>query len=280
MENYIVFVLINFIIDYILCLTLKQIFKLSCHKTTLLILQILNIALSVFFAIFEMKFILFVILKMAIYMFICLLITDSFKIKDLFKIYFSAMALMFSYYGFCKFFTLFAKSIILQIFGKNIRSFYNLIIILGVICYIFALFALIHNLSRNKNIKNFLKKISFLAFGRHIEIMGLIDSGNVLYDTKTNLPVIIVNIQSLKKFLPQNTYKNITTNNYNELGVSHYLKAVSISNFEIDIPIIEIKKVKIFDSENAKEVKCVLGVVNHKFENANLYDCLIHRDLI
>lgn len=280
MESYIVFIFINLIIDYVLCLSLKQIFKLSCSKIMLFILQVINMALSVFFIILKMKFVLFIILKLAVYIFICLLITDSFEIKKLIKLYITSIGLLFSYFGFYKFFALLTKSIILQIFGKKMSTFFDLVTLIALLCYIFAIFSIIHNLSKNKNVKTFLRKVSFFAFGRHIEIMGLLDSGNVLYDTKTKLPVIVLCEQTLKKYLPQNDYENITTGNYSKIGVGHFIKAVSISNEEIDIPIIEIQKVKIFDGQNSKEIRCVLGLINHKFENSNLYDCLIHRDFI
>ena len=109
--------------------------------------------------------------------------------------------------------------------------------------------------------------------------MGLLDTGNVLFDTKTKLPVIIINVKALKEFLSQKNYQNITNKNYLNLGVSHYLKVATISNEENEIPIIIPKFVIIKNGGNVKNEKCVLGLVDHDFENSKDYQCLLHRDL-
>ena len=124
-----------------------------------------------------------------------------------------------------------------------------------------------------------MRKVSFFAFGKHIEIRGLLDTGNVLYDTKTKLPVIILNVNSVQKYLSKNDYKNITDKTYINSYVSHYLKVVTISKVQEEIPIIVPRFVVIKNGGEVKNVKCVLGLVNHNFENSNSYDCLLHRDL-
>ena len=152
--------------------------------------------------------------------------------------------------------------------------------VFAIILYIFAVFICVTKITKTTKIKSFIRKVSFFAFGKHIEIMGLLDTGNVLYDTKTKLPVIIVNVKSLKKYLPQKDYQNITNKNYLNSCFSHYLKVMTISKEQEEIPIIIPRFVVIKNGGDVKNVKCVLGFVNHNFENSNAYDCLLHRDLI
>ena len=73
--------------------------------------------------------------------------------------------------------------------------------------------------------------------------------------------------------------KNITNNFCIKSGVSHYLKVATISGEEQEVPIIIPKSVVISGGGNVKNEKCVLGLVNHYFENSNYYDCLLHRNL-
>ena len=254
MEYYIVFVLGSLIIDYLLWLSVRRLFKLQCSKISIAFLQILNIAFNVIYIVIGLKFHSFILFKILINFIITLLVTDSYKFSNLISLYFSSVVLMFSYYGFAKFTTLLFDAIMLQVFNKNLSIIYDLIVIIVLICYIFAVFSLSHFYEKTKNLKSFLKKVSFLAFGKHIEFVGLLDSGNVLYDTKTKLPVILVSVYSLKNYLPINIYKNITINNFNEMGVSHYLKVVTVDNKNFEIPIIKINTATIDDGENKKNI--------------------------
>jgi hypothetical protein len=148
-----------------------------------------------------------------------------------------------------------------------------------IFLYIFAVFMVVSKITKIKKIKSLLCEVSFFAFERHIEIMGLIDTGNVLYDTKTKLPVIIVNVKAIQKYLPLKDYENITKNNLSNEKVDHYLKVKTISNKESEIPIIIPKSVVIKNEGGVINRRCVLGFINHDFENSKMYDCLIHRDL-
>lgn len=280
MENYITFFAINFIVDLVLCFTLKKMFKLSCSKLGVFFLQILNICASAIYLFLELKFYEFVLLKIVADFVICLIITDSYKFSKILILFATSLLIMFSYYGFSKFIIKFVQSIFNEVFCIKLPYFCDFLIIFALFCYVFAIFALIHKLSKNKNLKTFLRKVSFLAFGKHIEIVGFIDTGNVLYDTKTKLPVIVLKCDSLKNFLPSKIYKNITNGNFSKLGVSHYIKCVSVAGKQMEIPIINIKKATISDGCDSKTFECVIGIVNHRFENSNEYDCLLHRDFV
>lgn len=280
MENYIVFILISLTLDFVLFLSLKKLYKLESSNICIVLLQILNVTAGVIYLVLELKFYQFIIIKLVSNLLICLLITKSYKLSDFSLLYFSSLALMFSYYGFSKFMTALARAVIFQIFHKNLSIICDFVIIFAIICYIFAFFKLINILSKNKNLNSFLRKVSFFAFGKHIEIIGLLDSGNVLYDTKTKLPVIVIDVCALKKFLPKENYINITNCNYKNFPVSHYLNVVTVSDKTFDMPIVDIKFASIYCGTEKRNIKCVLGIVNHRFENSNRYDCLLHRDFI
>ena len=279
MENYIIFFIVNIAIDMGLLFSMKTIFKLSIKKINLLFLEIFNVINMVIYKYFEIKFYQFILIKLAICLIIILLITDTYKFKNLTMQYMTILILMFSYFGFFKFVSVLISSIFNNVFCKNLSHYGQICIVFVVVLYIFAVFICVSKLSKIKKIKSLLRKVSFFAFGKHIEIMGLLDTGNVLYDTKTGLPVIIINVKSLGRFLSQKDYKNITNEKYFNLGVHHYLKVKTISNEDKEIPIIIPKSVVIKNGGLSKNEKCVLGLVNHDFENSKDYQCLLHRDL-
>lgn len=279
MENYIVFFIVNIIIDIGLLFSLKTFFKLSVKKTGLIFLEIFNIInLSVYF-ILKLESYQFILLKFAINLIIILLITDSYKFLDLLNLFLISIFLMFSYYGFFKFIYILICAITNNVFCKNMSYFAITIIVFLIFVYVFAVFIIISKIMKTKKIKALIQKVVFFAFGKHIEIMGLLDTGNILYDTKTKLPVIILNVKVLKNYLSQKDYQNITNEDYSSIAVDHYLRVITISKEEQEIPIIIPKYVIIKDGERVKREKCVLGLVNHDFENTNDYGCLLHRDL-
>lgn len=279
MENYIIFFVVNIMIDVGLLLTLKRIFKLQIQKINLLFLEIFNVINMMIYTFLELKFYQFILIKLLINLIIVLLITDSYRIANLFNLYITSLILMFTYFGFYKFIYILINAITNHIFCKNMSQIANICVVFVLFLYIFAVFKCVSKLSKIKKIKSLLRKVSFFAFGKHIEIMGLLDSGNALYDTKTGLPVIIINVKCLQKYLSQKDYQNITNNNYLNFSVSHYLKVATISNEEKEIPIIIPRSVVIKNGGELKNEKCVLGLVNHDFENSKLYECLLHRDL-
>ena len=280
MENYIVFILLSLILDFVLFLSLKKLFKLESDNVCIFLLQILNVAAGVIYILLELKFYQFMLVKFLVYLVICLLITNSYKLPEISSFYFSSIALMFSYFGFSRFLNLFARAVFIQFFHIKLPKICDLIVVFALLCYIFALFALIKAFSKNKKLDSFLRKVSFFAFGKHIEFMGLLDSGNVLYDSKTKLPVIVVDARALKKYLPRENYINITNDKYENFPISHYLNVVTVADKQFDMPIINIENVSIYCGSEKRKIKCVLGIVNHRFENSNRYDCLLHRDFI
>ncbi len=280
MEYYISIFILNIIVDLILLLSIKNIFGLSVRKICLLFLEIFNLCNLSIYLFLELKFYQFILGKILVNLILTLLITDDYKFKKLCELFFMQNVLMFSYYGFYEFLILLSRAVIFENFCKKLPIICDICILFAFLCYIFAVFALVSKLSKIKKIKSLLSKVSFLAFGRHIEIMGLLDSGNVLRDTKTNLPVIIINVRTIKNYLSKKDYENIIKGDYSKLNFSHYLKVVTISKEETEIPIIIPKSVVIGEGKNLKIKRCALGFVSHDFENSNAYGCLLHRDFI
>ncbi len=209
-----------------------------------------------------------------------LLVTDSYYVKNLFGLYFAEVLLMFSVYGFADFLVMFIKAVILQIFGKSIPILFDFVIIFGLLCYFLAIFSCAHHFSKLKSLKSFLAKVSFSLCGKHIEITGLLDSGNSLYDSKTGKAVIVVSVSVLKKVLPKTDFKRIENGDFSNLPISHYLNYVSVGGNSADMPVIDIGNAFVEVKHVSKKVRCVLGLALQDFDSTGSFECLLHRDFV
>ena len=79
--------------------------------------------------------------------------------------------------------------------------------------------------------------------------------------------------------LPKNIYKNITNNNFNELGLSNIIEYVSVGGKTLSMPIVDVGSVKIDDGNCVKKFDCVLGISSQPFAEKG-YECLLHRDFV
>lgn len=190
------------------------------------------------------------------------------------------MLLFFSVFGFAEFMLLFVHASFVELFEIKIPKYYNFIVILCTIMYVFLIGGLVRLLSHRKVLKNYLTKVSFSLFCKHIEIVGLLDSGNSLKDTKTGKPVVIMSIKSLKKYLPKHDYLKVASGDFSPLHVSHYLDYTTISEKGSKMPIVEIDNIVIEKGDSIKKLDCVIGFVNHNFGDNNSFECLLHRDFI
>lgn len=279
MERFISFIIIGFVSDVLVALAIKRMMNLKTSFLIIMFLQILNILLSVLWVYFSFQRYIFVLSKIAVIFVISLLITDNFDIKNLSVLFVSYTALSFSVLGFLRFLIDAMVAVIFDIFHIKFSYLLDIVVLFGIILYIFAIFWCVYNFSKTKKLKSFLMEVSFFAFGKHIKITGLLDTGNVLYDTKTKKAVIVIDKTALKKYLPKNIYKNITQNNFNDLRLSNILEYVSVGGVKMEMPIIDIKSAKIDDGVCVKSFDCVLGISSQPFCD-KAYECLLHRDFV
>ena len=122
MESYFSFIIFNLIVDYLLCYTLKTIFKLQIKNLALLFLQILHVLSGAIFLFFELKNFEFLMIKILVSLIICLLITDSYKFSKLFSLIMISLLLMFSYYGFSVFIIELIDAVVVCVFNAKISK--------------------------------------------------------------------------------------------------------------------------------------------------------------
>ena len=126
-------------------------------------------------------------------------------------------------------------------------------------------------IEKNRYLKNFLLKVSFYLKGKHIFLYGLIDSGNMLFDTLTRKPIVLVSIDALRKFLSKSEIDNLLNMN------NRKIRCDTISGSGYEIPIFKVEKFLIKSESGEKYFSCMIGIVNHNFDKGKV-DCLLHKD--
>jgi len=280
MEFYLNFFIYNFILDMLIMYIMKKHFKLSSSFVMITFIQILNVMTSAVYLFCNLSFMYFVLIKLSVNFIVCLLIIDNFSLKSIICFYGSYILLFFSIFGFAEFMLMFIRASFVQLFEIKIPVYYNFIVIICTIMYVFFIGGIVRLLSHRRVLKNYLTKVSFSLFCQHIEIVGLLDSGNSLTDTKTGKPVVIMSIKSLKKYLPKHDYLKVVAGDYSPLHVSNFLDYVTVGGKGTNMPIVEIENIVVEKGDKVKKLDCVIGFVDQKFGGDDGYECLLHRDFI
>lgn len=280
METYITFLITNFVLDLTIIFLVCSTFGLKAKRIELVILMVFSLVPSILFVFYKIKLVFLVLLKMAFYIFVSFFLIEEFTLKKILSLFGFEIFLFFSVYGFNEFFILFVRSVILTLFSKKLSIIFNLTVTFSLLIYIFLLNLLFTKLAKDKKFKNFLSKVSFYLFGRHIEITGLIDSGNALYDTVTKKSVVIIPLSVLRKFLSESECDMIRDKNYFGLEISHELEYVTVGGKKSYMPIVDIGEIQVERNGEKQNFECVLGIVQENFADEKKFECLLHREFL
>ena len=273
MMYYVNVVITNLIIDYLTILLISKIFKQSSSRLYILCMQILEVCATIICFTFSCGILLFYIIKLVAVILILLLISDTYKFNQIVKMLFMFLVLNFSVKG-CFYF-------LCEVFGLTVQNLFSLktpknygfLIYFMILIYIFAIFDTVAYLEKRKLYKNNFAKLSFTIFGKHIELVGFIDSGNSLYDMLTRKPVVIVSKKALRKYFNESELNQFLS------STGRIIACETISSESMKIMAYDIKNASLLFNKTTMQKQCVIGVVDKVFENSR-YDCLLHRDFM
>lgn len=99
-----------------------------------------------------------------------------------------------------------------------------IVCVVSIFLYL-AVSILLKAISHNNNLKKFTFKLVIKDQGIVVEEEGYLDSGNVLYDTLTNKPIVLVNYEVFKKFYDVD-YLNARLQRIDKSSIknAHYIK--------------------------------------------------------
>lgn len=264
--------------DCFACILSKRIFKLDMGPFLMIFLQLILAVPTIMLIFLPIMGYQFVLMKLLMLFVLCLLTTNSYGIKNLFSQYFFMALIMFSVYGFGAFFVALVNATIKQYFPSNLIILSDYLIIFAIICYFFAIFALFDFLSKKKTLNSFLANVSLNLFGKHIEVTGLLDSGNSLYDTENGKAVIIVSAQVLKKVLDRDDYSKVLKGDLSTINVIKHIQTVTIGEENFNLPVIGECQIEVEQSGRTKSFDCEVGLICHDLDSDGSFECLLHKD--
>jgi hypothetical protein len=215
----------------------------------------------------------FLLLKFVSTVFIVIFITDSFKLLSLVRMLGLLWVLLFSVGGSMSFLSLVLSASIENIIMLKISKNLHFIIYFAIILYVFAIFDIVSHLENRRFLKNQCAKLSFFLFNKHIEIIGFIDSGNILYDRLTRKPVIIVSKKALEKYFDANELALYLSSS------GRVIECETIAENSMKLMVYDIKFIEVHAGNTTMKKPCVIGVVDKIFDGLK-YDCLLHRDFM
>lgn len=278
MENWIVILIFSFIFDLLITLLINSVFRLKFGAFKILFYQVFFIVPTVIYIFCPISFFVFLLLKIFMGFIFCLVTLEVYSVKTFFLQYLAYLAVFFAIYGFGEFLVLFFKTVINEAFNQKFGYILDIAILILLVLFYFALYFLFNTIGQRNSTKKYLAKVSFSLFGKHIKITGLFDSGNCLFDPKTQKPVMVLSVYALQGVLPRQNYQKVLSGDFSGLNVSHCIKYVTVGQKEADMPIIDIGSVVLHKKEGDVKKECVVGFVSQRFDEYGGFDALLHRE--
>lgn len=133
---------------------------------------------------------------------------------------------------------------------------------------------------RIKRVRQFSYKVQLYCDDKMVEEEGFLDSGNILYDPITKLPIILISFDIFSKLKPEINYisaycKQVDTK---LLENGHYVKINTVAS-GTSILVFTVDKVEIFEGEQVRDYKnMAVGLSFSGFEKALGKKILLHRE--
>lgn len=249
---------INSIILFLSLFSLRQKIKVLKVITASMLGCVASIVLTFFtlplFAVLIIKFLLGLIM--------CSIVIQKFSFKLLSLFYVVFLSFTFLMGGFCFF--------IIYLFGGEVYNIanmsYNLPISLGVIfiflaLYVYLLIQAIKVFYKKQKLSSFYYDVFIHINNKKVKIKAYLDSGNLLQDSLTGLPILIVNFNTFNKiFNGKVNVFNFLKNTLNETIKGRYINVSTISSngkmFVVEPMRVEIKQA----DKPLKQINVLIGV--------------------
>ena len=164
MEYYLSFFISALVLDFSVIYIICRLFELKTGKLEFCMLSLFSTIPQLIFVFCELWFGFYFLMKLCFYLFISIFICDKFNFKRILIIFASSISIMLSVFGFGYLFVLYARAIFLSIFKKQMKVFYDCVVIIGLVFYNFMLIKLFGYLSKRKSLIVFNKSVIFFIW--------------------------------------------------------------------------------------------------------------------
>lgn len=261
MEIYIEFAIIdNLVMNYILLFLTAKTVKLDTSRIKILLGALMGCVFAILLPLISLPTWLSFTAKIIMPVIMLFLITNFKNYKKFFASYLFLLAYTFIAGGAC----------LALLFMINAKIFdiilleYEYIFPVGLIVFTIAVYTKlccvgIRYFYRKKVVSNYLYDVKLLVKDKLYCFVAFLDSGNLLSDNKSNLPVLIVSKNSLEGFDDNEKLKD-----------KHYLKYSTLNGLNNEMLVFRPDRIEIFVHGEKQKLAIgdiMIGVVNKKFKD-------------
>lgn len=263
---------INFVILVLTLFSLRQ--KISIIKC--LLSAFIGCGFSICLTFFQLNYYVSLVVKLLCGLIMCCLIINNFNIRHLFLYFIVFLSFTFLIGGFCFF--------VIYLFGGEIYSLenmsYNLPVSLGVISlligiYVWFLVNVIKIFYKKQKLNSFYYNLKIKVKGKEINLKAYLDSGNLLQDDKTGLPVLIISFNTLSKiFKNEINIIDFLNGNLHHKIKGRYISAGSVCGSN-KIFVFNADNITFKENGQAKNLHMLIGVSNSNLTKDNSFEALL-----
>ena len=149
----------------------------------------------------------------------------------------------------------------------------------GLICamIIFVFYLILKSLIKffyyKRQINHFYYKLSLENQGKNFKITAYLDSGNLIRDDETGLPILIINFETFEKIFNKVTIMDYLQKRLDKKLNGRYI-SVSTINGNGQIFVCSIDKIVAIENNHSKQIHVLLGLSNNMFRDKD-YDALL-----
>lgn len=258
---------INFIILSLTIFSLRE--KNKIIKTFLS--SVIGCGFSIILTFFNLSLVYTILIKVLTGLIMCCVVIHKFTLKKWLLFFTVFLSFTFLMGGFCFF--------IIYLFGGEVYSVknmqYNLPVSLGVIfallgAYVYLLIKAIKIFYKKQKLENFNYTLLIKANDKKIKVKAYLDSGNLLQDSLTGLPVVIVNFYTaLNLFNKEICLMDFLTERLNHKIKGRYIDVGTVSG-KSKMFIFKPEQANIIDATGqVKNINVLIGISSLSANNRN-----------
>ncbi len=269
MEVYIEDVIVdNFIIDYLILSLTNFSLKQKTPKFKIILSSMIGVAMTILLSKIVLPPIVTIVVKMLTGILMCIVVLQKFSFKNLFLFFMVFLTFTFVLGGFCSFIIS-----LLQRGGKGINLPTGLVLLI-VVLYCYVLMNVVKVFYKKQKISKYIYKTQIKHRGKNIKIEAYLDSGNILVDKQTNLPVVIINYKTFNKLLPEIDFEKFMFSKI-DCNFGRYIDFDTVSGkgkmfvFQVDEICID------FEGKETK-ISALLGISSSCFNKNAGFEALLN----
>ena len=257
--------LINFTILSLTLFSLRQKIKVW----SVLLSSLFGCFFAIILTFFNFSYTLQIIIKILTGLIMCLILVKNFNFANVSLFFIVFLSFTFLMGGFC-FFIIYlfnGKMVNLVTLNYNLPVNLRLIFIfLGL--YVFFLIKAIQLFYKKQKIESFYYNLEIFCNDKKIKLKAYLDSGNLLQDNESGLPIIVVNFKTFNKiFNNQISVLDFLTNKLNHKIKGKYINVNSViansKMFVFEVTSVNLKE----KNGQVKKLNVLIGVANSNFNN-------------